>query len=138
MKSPTGSLISSYLYDRYPGLPPPGSHLETVFLLVHRERQRTDVLSVKAHVQSLILILQQLGASAAVSKPALAAFEAYTAQVLPVEKQTDGMSEEHRKLHDFVKHPARIDPHALLTQRIETAKAKVGRATRRLRPQKAR
>lgn len=138
MKSPAGSLISSYLYERYQGLPPSGSPLETVFLIVQREKQRADVLAVKAQAQSLILILQQLGASAAVSKPAVAAFDAYVEQVLPIEKPTDGISDEHKKLREFVKAPAKINTQHIAEQRLAVAKQKVAQNTRRLRPRKAR
>lgn len=131
-------MISGYLYDRYEGLPPNGSPLETVFLIVQRERQRAEMLAVKTQAQALLLILQQLGASKQVAKPATDAFDAYVDHVLPVEKAAEVVSDAHKVLNDFVKYPARINQQMVYEQRVSAAREKVGRNARRLRPRKAR
>jgi hypothetical protein len=137
VRSPIGWIVSGYLYDRYEGLPPTGSPWETVFLIVYRERQRAEVLSVKAQVQSLILILQQLGASSGGAKPAIQAYEAYTDQMLPVEQNAE-ISDDHKRLRDFVKYKGKIDTRSILQTRVAQGKQKAENRARRLRPRKPR
>jgi len=138
VRSPVGWVVSGYLYDRYQGLPPPGSHLETIFLLVYRERQKSEVLAVKAQVQSLILLVQQMAGNSSAAKPAITAYEAYTDHMMPVEKQDNELSEETKRLKEFVRYKGRINTSHILEQRIAQGAQKAERKARRLRPQKAR
>lgn len=138
MRSPAGWIVSGYLYDRYEGLPPPGSPLETIFLIVYRERQKSEVLAVKAQVQSLILLVQQMAGSSGSAKPAIKAYEAYTDHMLPVEKQAEELSDDHKRLKEFVKHKGVINTSHLMQQRIAQGVQKAERKARKLRPQKSR
>lgn len=103
MKTPVGWAMSGMWYDRFSGLPPRGSLLESVFLLVFLSRQEAHLLATRAIVQST---LPEGGAA----KPAIEAYQKYCDRMFPyIERAGDMDKEDQRKrLAEFVKKRASI------------------------------
>lgn len=92
-------------YDKYRGIPPHGSPLETLFLLVYLQRQETALLGTRALVQST------LPKDKEASDPAVRAYQKYCDAMFPfLERAANKDKEDARnQLLEFVKHPMKID-----------------------------
>jgi hypothetical protein len=107
-------------YDKFTGIPPRGSPLETIFVMVRLERQQSQLLETRALIQSIV----GLHESRKTQDPAIEAFQEYCSKMFPfldralnVEKD-----EAHRRLMEFTKHPAKIALHPIYKQQAEHAK----------------
>jgi len=91
-------------YDKFPGLPPRGSLLESLFTLVYLGRQEAELLSTRAVVQV------SMPDSKEAQDPAIEAFQKYCDRMFPfLERAGDQEKEDARKrLLSFVKHPVKI------------------------------
>jgi hypothetical protein len=107
-------------YDKYPGVPPRGSPLETLFVLVNQERLAADLLATKA------LVLSALSDTGEEAKNAIKSFQSYADAMFPfLEAASDVDANAHRqKLLDHVKYPLRIDLASVKKERADKAKAK--------------
>lgn len=94
---------ANLVYDKYDGIPPDGSPLETVMLLVWVERQQASLLATRALVQASV--------SKEDSKDAIKAFEEYCKRMFPFYENATKVDyeEEKKALAELVKHPVRID-----------------------------
>jgi hypothetical protein len=103
MKTPVGWAMSGMWYDRFQGMPPRGSLLESIFILVFLSRQEAHLLATRAIVQST---LPEGGAA----KPAIEAFQKYCDRMFPyIERAGDTDKEDqHKRLAEFVKTRASI------------------------------
>jgi hypothetical protein len=118
MKSPEGWALTGMWYDKFAGLPPRGSPLETVFLLVYLQRQEAQLLATRALVQST------LPEGKEASDPAIAAYQKYCDAMFPfMERAANrGKDDERKLLAEFVKHRARILLHPIYKAQAENAK----------------
>lgn len=133
MKSPSGWALASMWYDKYPGVPPRGSPLETVFLLVHLQRQEVALMAQRTQVRGQLALLAKSPESA---KAALEAYENYCDALFPfLNKATESLGEDKKRLLEHVKYPLRIDIGALQHEMGAKAKAK-GLAKFRLKEKK--
>ncbi len=91
-------------YDKFQGLPPRGSLLESLFTLVYLQRKEAELLSTRALVQVAMPDEREA------QDPAIEAFQKYCDQMFPfLERATNKDKEEARKrLAEFVKKPAKI------------------------------
>lgn len=105
-------------YDRYVGVPPRGSPLESLFTLVYLQRQEAQLLSTKALVQV------SMPDSKSAQDPAIEAFQKYCDNMFPfLERASNLDKEEERKaLLDFVKKPARISLKPIWKAQAEQAR----------------
>jgi phage/plasmid-associated DNA primase len=120
-------------YDKFPGMPPRGSPLETVFILIKLQRQQSELLSTRALVQSLVALNTE--GKAAVD-PAIEAFQKYCDTMFPfLENAADSeKTMAHKRLMEFVKRPARIALHPIYKQQAERAKTLAAQRRFRLTP----
>lgn len=107
-------------YDKFDGLPPRGSPLETIFVMVRLERQQAQLLETRALIQSVV----GLHESKKTQDPAIEAFQEYCNKMFPfLDRALNTEKEEaHRRLMDFVKAPAKIALHPIYKQQAEHAK----------------
>lgn len=112
------------LYDKLSVVPPPGSPLHTVFLLVRLERSKTQLLEHRALIQSLVAINPNN-----TSNTIIEAYQTYADAMLPfLERAKDTEKDDAKKvLAEFVKRPARIDLMPLHQARAADAKRKAER-----------
>lgn len=103
MKTPVGWAMSGMWYDRFSGLPPRGSLLESLFLLVFLSRQEAHLLATRAIVQSTL-------PEGKAATPAIEAYQKYCDRMFPyIERAGDMDKEDQRKrLAEFVKKRASI------------------------------
>lgn len=120
MKTPGGWALAGMLYDKYPGVPPRGSPLESVMLLVFLERQRTQLRATRAMVQAT------LPADKEAQDPAVRAFRDYSDAMFPfLDRAQDTERENARKeLLEFVRRPAVIDRRPVLRAKMQKNQAK--------------
>lgn len=132
MKSPTGWGLASVWYDKFQGMPPRGSLLETLFVLVKLSRVQAEMRGTKALVQGI------LGLSSAGDKldPAIQAFEEYYDQMLPfLERVSETEDDKDRKrLAEFVKHPVRINLNPIYQQQAQHARRMAALDRFKIRP----
>ena len=102
-------------YDKYPSLPPVGSPLESLFLLVFLQRQEANLLSTRALVQSTL-------PEGKAAQPAIEAYQKYVDRMFPFIESASKESEIHTKLREFVKHKAKIDLRPIMAAQAETAR----------------
>lgn len=116
-------------YDRFVGLPPRGSPLESLFLLVFLQRQEAQLLATRAIVQSTLLTEGK-------QDPALEAFKAYSEAMVPfLEKAQLGQQKtEHELLNEFVKSPMKIDLKPIYQSQVDQAKRLASLRQKRLKP----
>lgn len=92
-------------YDKFP-VPPHGSLLETLFVLVRLERSQTQLLETRALVQSIV----GLHESKKTMDPAISAYQEFTAKMFPFLDRAMNQEKDqlNQRLENFVAHPARI------------------------------
>lgn len=105
-------------YDRYPGVPPRGSPLETLFTLVYLQRREAELLSTRAIVQVSMPEHREA------QDPAIEAFQKYCDTMFPfLERASDTEKEQAREvLLDFVKKKARISMKPIWKMQAQHAK----------------
>lgn len=115
-----GWALANMWYDKFHGLPPRGSPLETIFLMVMVQRRSAQLLETRALVQSIV----GLHESKKTQDPAIEAFEQYCAKMFPVlTRALDSDKEKARtRLSEFVKYRAKIAMHPIYKQQAEHAK----------------
>lgn len=120
-------------YDKYQGIPPRGSLLETVFVLVHLQRLNAELLSTRAMVQGLV----GLHESKKTSDAAIEAFQDYCNKMFPFMRRAMDTEREQaiKTLTEFTKHPARIALHPVYKERAEHAKRMATLKRFKLKPQ---
>jgi hypothetical protein len=102
-------------YDKYPSLPPGGSPLESLFLLVFLQRQEANLLSTRALVQSTL-------PEGKAAQPAIEAYQKYVDRMFPFIESASKESEMHTKLREFVKQKAVIDLRPIMAAQAQTAR----------------
>lgn len=127
MKTPAGWALANMWYDKYDGLPPRGSPLESLFLLVYLQRQEADLLATRALVQSTLPEGQA-------AKPAIEAFQKFVDRMFPFIESASKESADHERLRDFVKQPVRIDLRPVYAAQAESAKRNAALRHSRLKP----
>lgn len=130
MRSPAGWALAGMWYDKFRGLPPRGSPLETVFLLVYLQRQEAQLLSTRALVQST------LPEGKEASDPAIAAYQKYCDAMFPFMERAANADKdaERKKLLEFIKHRAKISLHPIYKAQAENAKRMATLKRFRLQP----
>jgi hypothetical protein len=119
-------------YDKFDGLPPRGSPLETIFVMVRLERQQAQLLETRAMIQSVV----GLHESKKTQDPAIAAFQEYCNKMFPFLDRALNTEKEEAvaRLNDFVKAPAKIALHPIYKQQAEHAKKMATLKRFRLQP----
>lgn len=125
--TPVGWALSNMWYDKYNGLPPRGSPLESLFLFVFLQRQEAQLLATRAIVQSTI-------PEGAAAKPAIAAFQKYCDTMFPAIKSAAAETDMHARLREFIKHPAKIDLRPHYKNLAESARKTAVYRSMRLKP----
>jgi hypothetical protein len=115
-------------YDKYDGLPPRGSPLESLFLLVFLQRQEATLLSARALVQSTL-------PEGKAGKAAIDAFQKYADTMFPFIKSASKETDMHERLREFVKHPVKIDLRPIRAAAADHAKQNAALKHSRLKPQ---
>jgi hypothetical protein len=105
-------------YDKYPGMPPRNSPLESLFTLVYLQRQEAQLLSTRALVQVSMPTHQEA------QDPAIKAFQKYCDTMFPFLDRASNQEEEQARaqLREFVKRPARIQLRPVWKAQAEHAK----------------
>lgn len=115
-------------YDKYTGLPPRGTPLESLFLLVYLQRQESNLLATRALVQSTL-------PEGKAAKPAIEAFQKYVDRMFPFIESASKETADHERLREFVKHPVKIDLKPVFAAQAESARKSAVFKHSRLRPQ---
>lgn len=112
--------LANMWYDKFTGIPPRGSPLETVFVLVRLERQQAQLLETRALIQSVV----GLHTEKKTQDPAIEAFKEYSSKMFPFldRAMNTEKDEAMKRLEQFVKHPAKIALHPIYKQQAEHAK----------------
>jgi len=115
-------------YDKYPGVPPRGSPLETAFVFVSMKRQMAQVMGIRALVQSTLPEDKES------SDPAVKAFQAYCDAAMPATstKETE-VDVAKKRLMEFVKHPVSIDLKPIWGAKMADANQRVAAMRRSVR-----
>jgi hypothetical protein len=109
-------------FDKYPGVPPRGSPLETVFLLVHLGRKEAEMLSTRALVRGQFAAMARSESSA---KTAYEAYVAYEEAMFPfIEQATNTFNQDHQRLMEHVAHPMQIDVASIMKERAHADRLK--------------
>lgn len=110
-------------YDKFSGLPPHGSPLETVFVIVRLDQQQTEILQTRAMLQSIV----GLHESTKTQDPAITAFQEYCAKMLPfIEQAKDKEANQMKdRLEKLVQSPINLNVREILATRAEGVKQKV-------------
>jgi len=102
--------LANMWYDKFTGLPPRGSPLETIFVLVRLERQHAQLTETRALVQSIVGLYRDTKAD-----PAIEAFQEYCSKMFPFldSAMNTEKDEIKKRLEEFTRRPARISliPH---------------------------
>lgn len=124
--------LANMWYDKFDGLPPRGSPLETIFVMVRLERQQAQLLETRAMIQSVV----GLHESKKTQDPAIAAFQEYCNKMFPFLDRALNTEKEEAvaRLNDFVKAPAKIALHPIYKQQAEHAKKMATLKRFRLQP----
>lgn len=130
--SPAGWALASMWYDKYPGVPPRGSPLETAFVFVTLKRQMAQIMGIRALVQT------GLPEDKESSDPAVKAFQAYCDAAMPpvAERETSADAAKQRLL-EFVKHPVSIDLRPVWNAKMADANQRVAAMRRSVRKRPA-
>lgn len=106
--------MANMIYDKFAGLPPRGSLLETVFVITMAQRRQAQLMETRAIVQSLL----GLHESKKTQDPAIEAFEQYCAKIFPVMSRAMDADKERAitRLQDFVKFRAKISKYEVYKQ----------------------
>jgi hypothetical protein len=129
MKTSVGWALSGMWYDRFQGLPPRGSLLESIFLLVFLSRQEAHLLATRAIVQSTL-------PEGSAAKPAIEAYQKYCDRMFPhIERAGDMDKEQQReRLAAFVKKKATISLAPVLKAQADQQKKIAAFKQFRLKP----
>ncbi len=116
-------------YDKYQGLPPRNSPLETLFCLIYLQRQEQQLHATRALIQSTLPEGQEQ------AKPAVEAFRKYYDLMMPfIETAKDVQKNSAREqLFAFAKHPMKIDLLHVYADKSRTATAKATRKAMKLK-----
>lgn len=127
MRTPGGWAMAHMLYDKVNVLPPPGSVLDTVFLLVRLERSKASLLEQRAVIQGLIANNPNNTNNATIK-----AFEAYAEAMLPFleRAKSNDLDDAKKQLAEFVKAPAKIDLKPVVAARHAEARRKASKTFR--------
>ena len=122
MRSPAGWALANMWYDQYPGVPPRGSPLETLFLFVMIGRQEAELLATRTLVRGQFALLSKSPESA---KAAYEAYQTYSDSMFPfLERAANTTITDHERLMEHVRHPMRIDMQAFRREQAAQAKQK--------------
>jgi hypothetical protein len=110
-----GWALANMWYDKFDGMPPRGSPLESLFILVYLQRQEAHLLATRAIVQSTI-------PEGSAAKPAIEAFQKYCDTMFPFIKKAETEDEHHQRLAEFIKHRAKIDLRPIYKAQADSAK----------------
>lgn len=112
--------MANMWYDKYPGLPPRGSPLETLLVLVGLHRRQAELMSTRALVQSIVGMHE----STKTQDPAIEAFKEYCDKMFPFLDRAVNTEKDaaHKRLEEFVKYPAKIALGPVYKQQAEHAK----------------
>lgn len=107
-------------YDKYPGAPPRGSPLETLFVLVQLQRREAELLSTKA------LVLGSMADSNEETKNVVTSFRAYCDSMFPFLEEAGKLDEANLKarLLEHSRRPLKIDIAGIKKERAAEAKRK--------------
>jgi hypothetical protein len=110
------------IYDKYRGVPPVDSPLESLFILVYVQRQESDLLATRALVAASLANEEE--------KEAVDAFEAYCERMFPFWKRASNLEEDSEKkaLLEMVKRPLRIKLSEVYKAQARALKKKTQRA----------
>lgn len=95
--------MSNMWYDKYPGLPPAGSPLESIFVLVFLRRKESELLATRAMVTATVRAGRE-------GDPAVKAFKAFCEAMFPYLEQAANTELDNAKkaLNEMVKKPLQI------------------------------
>jgi hypothetical protein len=114
--------LANVWYDKYPGVPPRGSPLETLFVWVHIQRKEAELLATRSLVRGQFAMLAKSPESA---KAAYEAYQTYTDAMFPfLEQAANTTTDDHTRLMEHVKYPMQIDIRAIRQEHAKEAKAK--------------
>lgn len=129
--TPAGWVRSNLLYEKYDGLPEPGSWLESVFFVVWTKRQEQAVakswLEVVASMPSGVGE-ERLNAIAEARKEYVQTLHPYLGVTQPEQKAKE-KSEEHEALEAFAKGRVRIDLRPVFRAQIAQRKTVMQRSS---------
>src|SRR4051812_29402684 len=109
-------------YDRYPGVPPRGSPLETLFLHVFIGRKESELLATRTLVRGQFAGLAKSPESV---KAAFDAYQAYSDAMFPfLERAANTTTDDNTRLLEHVKYPMRINVQSIRKDKADAAKAK--------------
>ena len=99
-----GWALGNVMYDKYPGLPPPNSPQESLFMLIALRRMEAELLSTRALVHAGITSESQV-------EPIVKAFQEYADKTLPFLANAQNLDQQAEKeaLLRFTKIKARIN-----------------------------
>lgn len=122
VRSPAGWALANVWYDKYPGVPPRGSPLETLFIYVHVARKEAELLATQTLVRCQFALLSKTPEGA---KSAYEAYQNYAGVMFPMlERAANTTVDDHTRLMEHVKYPMRIDVQAIRYMQAEQAKQK--------------
>ena len=123
-------------YDKYPGVPPRGSLLETVFVLVGIQRRQAELLSTRALVQAIVGLHALSPNPKETMHPAIEAFQLYADKMFPfLDKATTAeKTDQHKALEHFTKAPLRISTKDIYKQKVEHARRNAALRSTKLKP----
>lgn len=108
-------------YDKYPGVPPRGSPLETLFLLVHVSRKESELLATRSLVRGQFALLSK---SAEAAKSAFEAYQLYADAMFPfLERAVNTTTADNARLMEHVRFPMQINMLSIRQERAAEAKA---------------
>lgn len=110
-------------YDKYPGVPPRGSPLETLFVLVHISRKEAELLATRSMVRGQFAILAK---SPDAAKSAFEAYQMYADAMFPFLEQASNITakSDYERLMEHVKYPMEIDLRSIRQARAADARLK--------------
>jgi hypothetical protein len=107
LKSPAGWALANVWYDRYLGVPPRGSPLETLFLFVYLQRKETELLETRTIVRGQWALLTKDPAAA---KASFEAYQAYSEAMFPfLEQAANTTVTDQARLLEHVRYPIEIN-----------------------------
>jgi hypothetical protein len=120
MKTPTGWALANMWYDKYQGMPPAGTPLESIFTLVFLHKKESEMLATRATIQALV---------SEKADPAIEAYKQYCDAMFPyIERAMNTEHDEAREaLLEMAKHPLRISLSSLYKAQADAWKKKPGR-----------
>lgn len=121
-------MLANMWYDKYPGIPPRRSPLESLFAIVYMRRHEAKLLETRAIIESTL-------PEGAAAKPAIAAYQQYHDRMMPfIEAALKPQNEAHEMLKEFVKRKAKIDVRPYLNSQADIGRRNAIRRAGRIRP----